>query len=320
MKHALVVMLAALACGPNVAVDDDDGADGTSTQTSATETTSTMPNPTDSTDPTDTTVSTTATSSPTTATSTDTFEESSEGGFDTGITFITGADAGHGCGQCDVWEQDCARGSKCMPWDCNIEPIWIALGCRELDPNPVAVGQPCSTLETPHSGLDNCDATAMCWDVDIATLEGECVAFCSGSEENASCPGDPSDSCFIGFNGLVPVCVPRCQPLAPSCADDEACVHNLDNDAAQDFVCVPDELVTGHAYGDDCSESILCDDGLVCRAATHVPDCAGGRCCTTLGRLSAPPACPDDTQTCVPLYDGDAPAGYEDLCFCGVSA
>jgi hypothetical protein len=96
-------------------------------------------------------------------------------------------------------------------------------------------------------------------------------------------------------------------------------VHNADNDTTQDFVCVPDELVAGHAYGDDCSESILCDDGLVCRAAAHVPGCEGGRCCTDIGLLSAPPICPDATQTCVPLYDADAPPGYEDLCFCGVA-
>jgi len=206
-----------------------------------------------------------------------------------------------------------------MPWDCNIEPIWIATGCRELAVDPVAVGQACTTSETPYSGIDDCDVTAMCWGVDPVMLEGECVAFCSGSADDPVCE-DPATSCFIGFDGLVPVCVPRCQPLAPTCAPDHACVHNVENDAAPDFVCVPDPLVTGTAYGDDCSDGVLCDDGLVCRSATHVPGCEGGRCCTTLGLLSAPPACPDATQTCIPLYDGEAPVGFEDLCFCGVEA
>jgi len=73
------------------------------------------------------------------------------------------------------------------------------------------------------------------------------------------------------------------------------------------------------AYGDDCSDSLGCGTGLVCVGSGEVPGCAGGRCCTTLGALAAPPICPDAMQTCVQLYaDGDAPLGYEDLCACTI--
>ena len=319
MRRAFALVIVVLACGPNVGVEDDGG--DTTTSTSATTTGVTTVDTTDPTDPTGATVATTSPSptSATMTTSSDTSGDTTEGPLDTGMAFLTAPDGGGYCGFCDVWAQDCGVGTKCTPWDCNIEPIWVALGCRELDADPVALGATCTTLETPYSGLDNCDVTAMCWNVDVVTLEGECVGFCSGSEANPSC-SDPSDSCFIGLDGLVPVCLPACDPLAATCGPDEACVYNVENDVAQDFVCVPDELVGGHAYGDDCSDGVLCDDGLVCRAGEHVPGCIGGRCCTTLGTFSEPPACPDATQTCIPLYDGEAPAGYEDLCFCGVEA
>jgi hypothetical protein len=312
--------IVALACGPSVGTADDGGAEG-ETSTTGGMTTGVSATTFDTSDPTSATVMTTsATTSPTSATmtSSDTSEDTTDGPLDTGMAFLTAPDGGGFCGSCDVWAQDCGEGTKCIPWDCNIEPIWVALGCRELDENPVAVGDACTMLETPYSGLDSCDVSAMCWDVDVVTLEGECVAFCSDSGGDPC--SDPSRSCFIGFDGLVPVCLPACDPLAADCEPDDACVYNVDNDVMQDFVCVPDQHVGGHAYGDDCSDGILCDDGLVCRAGEHVAGCPGGRCCTMLGTFAEPPACPDATQTCVPLYDADAPPGYEDLCFCGVDA
>lgn len=326
MKRALCSALL-LACGPRVGIDDT-GGDSTSSDASTSASAPTG-DPTSVTDTTTaTTVSTSATTDPTTTTTpttttvTDTVADSSDSDPDGGITFITGADAGPGCGIfCDVFAQDCPLGWKCMPWSCDVDPMWFTHACRELDPDPVELGSACTTQDSPYSGLDDCDAVAMCWNVDAATLVGECVAFCDGFDGNAFCDEDPSRACFLGLGGIVPVCVPRCQPLATTCAADEECIHNIDNDAEPSFVCAPNETVGGPNYGDDCSDGGLCATGLACRGAAHVPGCATDRCCTTLGQLSAPPVCPDAAQTCLPLYaDGNAPTGYEDLCFCGVEA
>jgi hypothetical protein len=311
MRAAVAFVVLVVACGPNVGVEDeDDGGDTTgSAETSMTSTDATSP----TTDPTSATSPTTVSTDPTTDTSVDT----STTEVDTGITFVTSHDAGPGCGDCDVWAQNCPENTKCMPWDCNIEPMWIGHGCRDVFPDSAGVGDPCTVIDSPYSGFDDCVVGAMCWNADDA-LSGTCAALCGGSEDDPLCDADRT--CFIGLDGILPVCVPRCDPLASACADDEECIHNVDNDPEPGFACVIDELVGAFTYGEDCTDGLLCDTGLVCRGAQHVPDCPGGRCCTTLGRLSDPPACPDASQTCLPLYPAPPDGVDEDLCFCGVTA
>ncbi len=173
-------------------------------------------------------------------------------------------------------------------------------------------------VDGAFSGSDNCDISAMCWNVDADTLEGECVGFCQGSEANPFCE-DPATTCFIGYDGQVIVCLPQCNPLASVCDAAEECIFDA-KPSSRRFVCMPDSLVAPQAYGDDCSDALACATGLVCRTPEHVPGCVSTGCCTTLGLGSTPPVCPDASQTCLPLYaDGAAPEGLEDLCFCGVA-
>lgn len=306
-----------LACGPSVGVDDGDGG-----STSSDASTSTLTgDPTSATTATTTTATTASTTTPTT---TDTFgDESTSDAPDDTADFVFPPDGGaHGCGdgaQCDVWAQDCPDGSKCMPWDCGgTYDVWAAAKCAELDPDPVAIGGTCTVVDGPFSGVDDCDIAAMCWNPAADTLLGECIAFCTGSEANPICE-DPARTCFMGYSGVLNVCVPSCDPLASVCDADEECIFDAESGGGR-FVCMPDLLVVPQAYGDDCSGALACGTGLLCRNPEHVPGCASSGCCTTLGQIDAPPICPDASQTCLPLYDADAPEGLEDLCFCGVAA
>jgi hypothetical protein len=315
MRRAIAFVLLLVGCGPNVAVEDEDsGADATgSVDTSDSSSVTNVTNPT--TDPTSATSPTTVSTDPTTDTSVDT----STTEVDTGNLFFTGPDGGGGCGSCNIWLQDCFLGTKCVPWNCDIDPMWLGVGCRDVVDDPVSTGDTCTAIDSPYSGLDDCDANAMCWNVDADTLVGVCAGLCDGSKGAATCD-DPDRTCFVGLDGILPVCVLPCDPLASGCADDEECVHNVDNDAIPGFACVIDEVVGAFTYGEDCTDGLLCDTGLVCRGAQHVPDCPGGRCCTTLGRLSDPPACPDISQTCLPLYPAPPDGVDADLCYCGVAA
>ena len=87
------------------------------------------------------------------------------------------------------------------------------------------------------------------------------------------------------------------------------------------FVCQATAPVyTLGNYGAECGPyQDRCAPALACVVPDHVPSCEGSACCTLLGDLSSPPVCPDPTQSCITAYpDGDAPAGLENLCFCGV--
>lgn len=239
---------------------------------------------------------------------------------DSGIGFIVDPDGGAPGLQCDVWSQDCPRGDKCVP--CSLGALeWFSdTCCRPLDPDPAAVGEPCVREEGPWSGLDDCAADSVCWFLDDAQT-GTCVAQCDGSRANPECAA--GSSCDITYEGTVILCLPTCDPLAPACGPGRTCAHGTRVGVSDfgHFVCqatAPLNTVAG--YGGACSAfGELCDEGLACAWPADVPGCESGRCCTLVGSLEAPPACPDPAQSCVAAYpDGDAPPGLESLCYCTV--
>lgn len=301
MQRLQGLLLVACACGPGSA--DAGGSTSAGTSTSSTE----GPSPTSSSTAADTTAAPMTSEGSSTGASS---SSSSEGGY------IMTPDIPIEClaSYCDTWAEDCPDGEKCVPTTCASDR-WERTSCVPLDPDPVAPGSPCLAPDGPYGGTDDCDLGSMCWNVDETTLAGTCVWHCSGSEANPLCPGN--DACFIGYDGIIAVCLPRCDPLAPDCAADEACVFD-DPAGADAFVCLPRSLEPAEAYGDDCSREPGCGTGLVCRPAQQVPGCAASDCCTTVGDLADPPVCPDASQSCLPLYpDGTAPPGLADLCFCG---
>jgi hypothetical protein len=214
--------------------------------------------------------------------------------------------------RCDVWDQDCGDDEKCVPWANDGGDTWTDVRCAPVDPAPALIGQPCLAQGNGVSGIDDCEAGAFCWGVDPTTLEGTCVAMCTGSQAQPLCP--EGLECVTGFDGNLNVCATPCDPLERACGDDGTCAI-LDT-AASTFACLPTPAFVTVEYGAPCENASLsiCGTGLVCLGAQHVPGCIGEACCSLLGDLASPPACPDITQSCLPFAEN-----MPDLCVCGVA-
>lgn len=224
-------------------------------------------------------------------------------------------------GDCDIWQQDCPSGEKCMPWANDGGTSWNSTICTPIGADPGQPGDPCVTEGGGVSGTDSCDQAAMCWDVDGETGEGVCVSMCQGSEGNPLCD-DPTTSCVIANDGVLVLCLPACDPLLQDCSDGQACYVG-DNA----FVCVPDASGPDlGSFGDACEFTNACDPGLLCVSGGSVPGCLSGQCCSEFCDLNAPD--PDasctgvgDGQMCIGVFDeGEAPPGTEDFGFCAIPA
>jgi len=252
----------------------------------------------------------------TTATTIDSGEVDGDPSDDEGVTFITPPDFvcfTHCSYECDQFGQDCRDGAKCVPWANDGGDAWNASKCVEVERAPAAVGEPCVVVDSPVSGLDDCDFGAICFDVDPLTLEGVCVAMCTGSENAPQCP--EGLACTLAFDEQLNVCLPTCDPLAPSCAADEVCANTADDANGGEFLCHPMPPFEPQPYGAPCLDLQLCDAGLMCVGAELVPGCVDEDCCSLLGDLAAPPVCPDPMQECLPVFEDDLSKG---LCVCGV--
>jgi hypothetical protein len=224
--------------------------------------------------------------------------------------------------ECDVFAQDCPLGEKCMPWANDGGSAWNATRCSPLDPSPALPGEPCVAEGSGVSGTDDCAVASMCWDVDPDTLEGVCVAFCTGTAADPMC-ADPTTVCLTANDGVLALCLPVCDPIVQDCIDDQACYP-----ANTDFVCVPDASGPDlGAYGDPCEYINACDPGLFCASSEVVPGCAGAvGCCSEFCDLTAADAnaqCSGvvEGQECTPWYGEDqAPPLYEHVGACAVPA
>jgi hypothetical protein len=223
--------------------------------------------------------------------------------------------------ECDVWSQDCPADEKCMPWANDGGSAWNAHKCSPLDPDPRQPGEECTVEGSGVSGVDNCEAGSMCWDVDPDTLEGHCVALCSGTPEAPTC-SDSDTTCSILNDGVLPLCVASCDPVLQNCVGDEICVPTPDGNS---FVCLPDASGNGGQYGDPCQQVNACDPGLFCAVGDLVPGCqALSQCCTEFCELTA-----DDPNAacsraflgvqCEPWFEeGQAPPEYAHVGSCTV--
>jgi hypothetical protein len=251
-------------------------------------------------------------------------DEADEDGETTdGCAFIDCDDPTETCGgsgvacECDVWAQDCPVGEKCAPWANDGGSSWNATRCVSIDDNPGEPGDPCQAEGSGVTGLDDCNASSMCWDVDETGL-GTCVAFCSGNEASPVCESTEA-SCVIANDGVLILCLPNCDPLMSDCGDGSACYPT-----ETAFVCVFDASLEEGAYADACEYTNVCDPGLWCAPAETVPGCETPRCCTPFCDLSEPDpdgSCPGAAggQECVPWYEeGQVPPGYEDIGTCAI--
>lgn len=212
--------------------------------------------------------------------------------------------------ECDVFDQDCPRGSKCVAWANDGGTAWNATRCTEVDANPAAVGEACMVQGNAYSGVDDCESGAFCWNVDPLTNEGVCVAQCTGSYDDLQCAD--GSTCFGGFDGAIYLCLAECSPLEDTCAANEGCIHHPGFGGTS---CVPDGVLPAAADGEPCSFETLCAEGLACLAAAHVPACATEACCSPIGSPEAPPLCPAPEQSCIEHEGIGLPPG---TCACGI--
>lgn len=235
----------------------------------------------------------------------------------TDAVFLPGPDVGL-YGECDLVVQDCPPGYKCMPWGDGVDYV-NSVRCSPVVAEPVGLGEPCHVERSPVSGLDDCDYGAICWDVDPATGEGECMPFCMGTQANLLCE-DPDRICE--WMGHVPLCTPFCDPLLQDCPAGEGCYP------IEPWTCAPDDSGDLGAYGDPCDFINRCDPGLVCLNGGAVPPglpCEGtSGCCTELcdvedeaGDLQCTGVA--EGQTCQAWYgERYAPPGFERVGACAL--
>ena len=198
-----------------------------------------------------------------------------------------------------------------MPWADDGGSSWNARKCAPLDPDPVGPGEVCTT-ENAVSGIDNCDADSMCWDVDGETKEGVCIAFCMGTDAaDASC--EPYFHCIVLADSILAICLPDCDPLAQDCPGDDLCVPS-----GEHFICVLDASGEAGFYGDTCEYPNACKPGLYCLNPEYVENCEGSGCCTPFCDTSEPLMCPGATQECIPWFEEGQAPGYETVGICGI--
>jgi hypothetical protein len=214
-------------------------------------------------------------------------------GWTTGDDWPTGDDGGGFYGgpppdvgdvpDCDVWSQDCPEGQKCIPWANDGGNVWNAHRCVWVDPDPMYPGEPCTVGGGPTSGIDDCDATSMCWYVDPTTNEGVCRAFCMGSPQAQACD-EPGAYCNLLVGGVVPLCWATCDPILQDCPDGQGCYPVVDT-----FDCMPDRSGNAGQYGDPCEQVDECAPGLFCANVDVMPGCmAPTGCCTEFCDLDGP--------------------------------
>lgn len=230
---------------------------------------------------------------------------------DSGRDFITKPDGGSGAPECSVWSGKwCAPGEGCKPWANDRGTVWNATRCAPIPGDPDLVGQPCATKGNPLSGIDSCEARAMCFRVDPKSLQGICVAYCSGDADNPSC-AEPDNTCVVGNGHAIAVCLPSCDPLLQNCVGEDMCTGNYGEETG--FFCIP----SGTPYINDASvQPAACSVGQVGVLPDLVDGCVGdGPCCTDFCDLAEVDACTDGLS-CTPwVPKGTCPGACEEgLC------
>ena len=211
---------------------------------------------------------------------------------------------------CDPWAQDCPDANqKCVPYDESGENVWNALKCIDIDPAPLPVGSPCLHPGSVADPSDNCEKGAICWDVDLDTKMGTCVAQCEGTPDAPICGA--GTSCNIANGGVLTLCLADCDPLGQDCGQDQLCIL-----AGDMWSCVDDGSEDQGQAFDSCEFVNSCDPGLACLTSALPIECdpeAAG-CCLPLCDVSAPNTCPGADLVCASWYEDElAPPGKENL-------
>ena len=311
---ATVLLSACLsACTERTPGDTTGTATSDTTATTTTTTTGVTPTTTAPTSMTGSTSSTTL-PDPTSESSVSSNDPSLDTG-DPGCSFYAGCPPDVGSAiECDVFKQDCAPGEKCTAWAEGGGGAWNATKCVPVT-GMKAPGDMCMAEGSGVSGIDDCQAGAMCWNVDDMNM-GTCVALCKGTPNAPIC--DDNISCAIFNNGVLNLCLPACDPLLQDCPGDDLCLM-----IGEGFICAPDDSGDMGKTNDPCEFANACDKGLVCLdTANASSDCMQGSqgCCQPFCDFVAMEPCPNPDQKCVQWFDPmmPIPPGFEDVGVCAI--
>lgn len=231
----------------------------------------------------------------------------------TGVGVFIG-DPDGGVEGCDPLLDDCPPGEKCMPWASDGGHRWDATRCTPLADDPAQHGESCTVQDSPYSGIDDCEAHAMCWDVDGESLTGTCAALCMSP--GLVCP--EGSHCILSADSIFALCDLHCDPLLQDCGDGEGCYPTRDK-----FSCASDASDDGGDIGDACMFANVCAPGLFCADAIVIPTCgASAGCCSPFcdasdgnADVECDAALPG--TTCSPWSGaGEAPPRYASLGAC----
>ncbi len=245
----------------------------------------------------------------------------SSGEMTSGTTAVdpTGGSTGMVGGMCNPSLQDCPDGQKCTAYQSpGMPPGWDANQCVPDPMNGGGIGDPCQINdgESVFSGLDNCAEGGFCFNFDFMTGKGgACIEFC---KEDKSCPmtNGGNAGCLEGANeGVLPICLPKCDPLVQDCPDMQGCYG--DPSINFFFCATPDPGMNTGVDKSPCEYTNACKSGFSCQDAKTVDACdpmAVG-CCTAFCSVSNPVDC-TGANKCVAFYPMNPPPGLEDVGVC----
>ena len=233
----------------------------------------------------------------------------------------TGGSTGNVGGMCNPRTQDCPDGLKCTAYATPMSMVgWDADQCVPAPMNGGGIGDPCQIDDgqSVFSGLDNCAPGGFCFNFDFMTGKGgACIEFC---KEDDSCPmtNGGNAGCLEAANmGVLPICLPKCDPLIQDCADMQGC---FGDPSIEFFFCAA--VDPGPNTGLDnspCEFTNACQPGFSCQASTVVDGCdpmATG-CCTPFCTIGDNKDCSPKEQ-CVPFYAMNPPPGLEMVGVCAI--
>ncbi|GEM_PF-1082912 len=215
---------------------------------------------------------------------------------------------------CDVWQQDCSVGDKCMPVDTDLDGYPDDNQCVPIEANPKDVGEPCTQS---HGGrFDDCREGAECMALTQPCgepSEGTCVALCQGSPSAPECGA--GEVCALWNSGTEPWCTDRCDILVQDCPEDWMCSVLSTNGPG----CALDESGPSGEKNDPCAcDPGCCDPGFLCLDASMLALCNDTSCCTEYCDVIASDCLgAAEGEECVPaleLFGFDA--GLEDVGVC----
>jgi hypothetical protein len=250
-------------------------------------------------------------------TTSDTSGSSTSGGTESGSGSSSESGDGGPQNECDLCEQDCPDGQRCVPVSASPDLVPDYLSCEPIPEDPKDPGERCKVEDYYGAGKDDCGEGAFCVLDSLEDMTGFCQPTCCFDEPEPGCePQDVCEAFFTGYEHVPPVslCMPACDPLSPISCDEAGrvgwtCIPTA-FDASCEFLCVPPTQVPdADQLGDQGDACLLwsdCKEGLHCRPAPVV-GCTGGEdgwCCTAYCDPAGPDTCPDDLS-CEPFDCAD---------------